>query len=174
MSADPTYVVAPGAESHRNILLDLVVLGPTQSQYRPRRSASGAFFNAQTHALNEFRTVLSGVTGVGDGSFLFGEDIPLSVKIVFFMKRPDWHFRRGGDRQVANLRAGVDLEMPHTGTPDTDNLAKFVLDAMQGVVYRNDRVVFSLLAIKVYDNFGSCGGRTAISVDPFVVDLSSS
>ena len=75
---------------------------------------------------------------------------------------------------MANLRAGVELEMPHIGTPDTDNLAKFVLDAMQGVVYRNDRVVFSLLAIKVYDNFGSCGGRTAISVDPFVVDLSSS
>jgi len=58
MSADATYVAAPGAVSHRNIILDLVVLGPTQSQYRPRRSASGAFFNAQTRALNEFRAAL--------------------------------------------------------------------------------------------------------------------
>lgn len=172
MSADATYVVAPGASCHRNIRLKLEVLGRTQSQYRPRRSANGSFYNAQTRALREFRAVLSEVCGVGVGDgCLFGDDIPLSVKIVFFMKRPDSHFRRRGDRQVGNLKDGMDLEMPHIGTPDADNLAKFVLDAMQGVVYSDDRFVFSLVAMKVYDNLGSCSGRTAISVDPFVVDL---
>ena len=40
--------------------------------------------------------------------------------------------------------------MPHTSKPDGDNLEKAVLDAMNGVVYHDDRLVWQSARVKVY------------------------
>ena len=47
---------------------------------------------------------------------------------------------------------------------DIDNYVKFVLDAMSGVVYRDDRTVALLQVVRLYDNDQGCGGATDVSV----------
>ena len=61
--------------------------------------------------------------------------------------------------------------LPHVGIPDADNLVKYVMDAMTGVVYSNDLVLFNINAMKVYDNCNDCAGRTEILVEPEIIDL---
>lgn len=41
---------------------------------------------------------------------------------------------------------------PHTSKPDIDNLAKTVLDALNGVAYADDSCVFELRVLKRYDD----------------------
>jgi Holliday junction resolvase RusA-like endonuclease len=47
--------------------------------------------------------------------------------------------------------------------PDVDNLAKFVLDALTGLLYRDDEQVVKLSAIKLIDTEEPFGGRTVIT-----------
>ena len=47
---------------------------------------------------------------------------------------------------------------------DVDNLAKFVLDLMNGTVYTDDHQVVILKVIKVYDNDGECNGKTSVKI----------
>ena len=51
--------------------------------------------------------------------------------------------------------------------PDIDNLAKFVLDALNGLLYTDDRQVVKLLVYKLLDNQGECEGRTVVEVSAF-------
>ena len=54
---------------------------------------------------------------------------------------------------------------PHT--PDIDNLLKFVLDVMNGLVYADNRQVVKAVAYKLLDDSGTCQGRTELEVWPF-------
>ena len=47
-------------------------------------------------------------------------------------------------------------------TPDVDNLAKFYLDGMTGIVFDDDAQVVELTVVKLRDNLGTCEGRVAI------------
>ena len=84
------------------------------------------------------------------------------MKIVFRIKRPKKHF-------VGNIAGGVLKESaPKTifiGKPDVDNLAKFVLDSLNGVLYDDDSQVVTLNATKMYDNEESYLGSTEVFVD---------
>jgi len=77
---------------------------------------------------------------------------PIAVSIVFRMKRPKSHFvaNRPG---VNRLRKLAPRHMCATSMrTDVDNLAKFVLDSLNGLVYADDRQIVSLHVTKLYDN----------------------
>jgi Holliday junction resolvase RusA-like endonuclease len=90
---------------------------------------------------------------------------PMVMKIVFWVRRPNSHF-------IGNLRAPgrlrTDFQDPIFSLPrnrwDVDNLAKFVLDALNGVLYTDDSQVIFLQVVKMYDSTGSCHGRTEVCV----------
>jgi len=42
------------------------------------------------------------------------------------------------------------LGMGHVFTPDLDNLVKFIGDALNGIVWEDDRLIYSLKAKKIY------------------------
>lgn len=63
-------------------------------------------------------------------------DEPLAVKLVFYFKRPDSHFGTG--RNAGILKDSAPL-YPATSGHDLDKLARSTLDAMTGIVYKNDR-----------------------------------
>lgn len=44
---------------------------------------------------------------------------------------------------------------PKTTKPDIDNLAKFYMDAMNGIVYTDDKLIYSLSLSKMYNNTDS-------------------
>lgn len=63
---------------------------------------------------------------------------PISVDITFYMPYP------------LVLRKKRNYEF-HSIRPDLDNLIKFLLDAIKGIVIVDDRIIYSLKAEKVYD-----------------------
>lgn len=70
---------------------------------------------------------------------LFPKEVALEATFTFCFKIPvSW----------SKKKAQAHREQPHIGAPDLDNLIKFYLDAINGVVYPDDRQIASLKAIK--------------------------
>ncbi len=72
---------------------------------------------------------------------------PVNIHILFYFKRPKSHYRTG--KYCKELKK--DVPFCHITKPDVDNLAKFVLDGLTGVLYKDDNQVTSITAIKLYD-----------------------
>lgn len=68
---------------------------------------------------------------------------PVRCKLVCTFARPRSHLTSSGA-----LRKGAPVL--HVYTPDTDNLAKFVMDALNGVYYKDDAQVYALEVLKRY------------------------
>lgn len=48
-----------------------------------------------------------------------------------------------------------------------DNLAKFVLDSMNKLVYEDDKQVVKLVVCKLFDSEHGCNGRTVVELAKF-------
>ena len=73
-------------------------------------------------------------------------DGPLSLNVHFFFPRPRSHYGTG--RNAEKLKPSAPQH--HTKKPDTDNCVKLVKDAMNGIFYRDDCQIVSLMAFKHY------------------------
>lgn len=71
---------------------------------------------------------------------------PLHADVVFIFTRPKSHFRTGKNSHI--LRD--DAPTYHTSRNDIDNLCKMVFDAINGVFFKDDGQIASLVALKVY------------------------
>ena len=102
----------------------------------------------------------------GDGPVIFGIDVPVCVSLHFYLKRPNNDFKNN-TRGIGRLKAlAASCFCPPIG-PDIDNLAKFALDCMNGIVYADDKQVVELKLFKHRDNFNECTGNTMISVSRY-------
>jgi len=92
---------------------------------------------------------------------LYPGGIPVCVEIIFCLRRPNGHFINNGKggRALDRLKATAHFLWPTT--PDVDNLGKFVLDAAQNCLYKNDSQVVQLKLRKVY---ASDDGSTQIRI----------
>jgi Holliday junction resolvase RusA-like endonuclease len=77
------------------------------------------------------------------GNLLTG---PVSVAITFHFAHPKGHYGTG--RNAGTLRLAAPREM--TTTPDVDKLARCALDALTGIVIRDDAQIVDLHAGKRY------------------------
>jgi len=105
---------------------------------------------------------------------LYPKDVPISVTLLFRMKRPKSHFiasRPGPDRLKPKCSATTTLATTPSIRSDVDNLAKLVLDSLNGVLYEDDRQVVSLRAVKVMDWEGCCVGATDVVVEGVADDV---
>ena len=86
----------------------------------------------------------------------------LAVTMIFRMKRPKSHF--------VNSKPGpgrLKEKSPSQLSPirsDVDNLTKFVLDSMNGLIYEDDRQVTSIHATKILDNANFCRGSIEVHI----------
>lgn len=71
---------------------------------------------------------------------------PIKITMVFYMKRPKSHYGTGKNSN----RLKKNAPKIHTSKPDIDNLAKFVLDALNKVYWIDDAQVYCLICKKVY------------------------
>lgn len=90
-------------------------------------------FKAAIHAALDTRATGS--------PFSPASDRPVSVVIKFFLPRPMHHY----DNHWGLLNSAPDMAVK---IPDLDNLEKLVIDAMQGLIYNNDKVVCLIKASK--------------------------
>ena len=93
---------------------------------------------------------------------LFGDEDQLLVSLVFCMKRPLSHFI-GSKREEGRLKKTASNRVASIRT-DVDNLAKFILDSLNGMIYADDKQVASIHATKYYDSEGLCLGSTLVFV----------
>lgn len=84
----------------------------------------------------------------------------LAVEIAFRTRRPNSHFINGNrDRP---LIAGHEDDIPTGG--DIDNFAKFVLDAMNNLIFPDDRHVVALVLTRLWAEDPNSNGSTTVVV----------
>ena len=145
---------------------------------RRHRTSRGFMYNPSAKAQASFRNETSMlVFGMGDenvfesttdcnvtsGPPLFTAEASLSVTLILRLRRPLSHFR-AGRRETCTLKAGAPASLTSVTRTDVDNLAKFVLDACNGLLYEDDRQIQNLHVIKQLDNEGECLGSTQLFI----------
>lgn len=128
---------------------------------RRHRTSRGFVYNPSAPYQSAFRQVALDALGMrADDPPLFENEHSLSIRVVFRMQRPKSHFV-GSKPGQGRLREGSEILPRKT---DVDNLAKFVLDSLQGIVYEDDKQVVALHLIKVWDSTDECRGATDIAL----------
>ena len=76
----------------------------------------------------------------------FPLDGPISMSCEFYVEHPKGHYRTG--KYFKQLKPGADTW--RSKRPDIDNYIKLVLDALNGVFYKDDSQICHIEAIKKY------------------------
>ena len=134
-------------ESTEMMTLQFTIPGPPVGKGRPRFSTAGGKPRSYTPAVTrEYEALIAARAAEA----MVGRDpltTPLTVYIYAAMGIPlSWS---KGKRQAA-LEGDI-----YPARPDVDNIAKTVLDGMQGVVFENDSQVTFLKVTKKYAEEGS-------------------
>ena len=140
----------------------VVVTGRPQVQRR-HSTGGGHVFDPSGRMKEVFKgkvLEMKGAAGL-NANPVFDDGDRLFVKSIFRVPRPNRHFvgNRPGN-QVRQMFQGPFT----TCLGDVDNFSKFVLDALNGVMYDDDRQVAALLAIKCSDEEASNEGSTEMTI----------
>jgi len=84
-------------------------------------------------------------------------ECPIELTIDLFFPRPKFHYRTGKYSGVLKDNA----PMWHTVRPDTDNLAKFVMDSLNKKFWKDDSYISVLIVFKRYSE----NPRTEITIE---------
>lgn len=135
---------------------------------RRHRTSRGFMYNPSAAAQAVFSNLVRELVWPGElqsdtnGLSLFGDRDQLSVSMVFCMKRPLNHFT-SSKRAEGRLKETASNRVGSIRT-DVDNLAKFILDSLNGMIYDDDKQVASVHATKCYDSEGLCEGSTLVCI----------
>ncbi len=155
-----------GLEESSRSLVSFSVSGQPIPLPRMRHFRNGFWNKAKKRATIFQNAVKLAIPSTANG-VIFNKSESVSVTIWFSLRRPASDFV-GGKRIPAGLRnAARFLRFPPTG-PDIDNLTKFVLDALNGLVYKDDRQVVKLVVYKLRNNSGHCEGSTTVEVAKYI------
>jgi Holliday junction resolvase RusA-like endonuclease len=121
-------------------------------------------YNPVTKDLKAFKNTVKSVIPQTQFGYIYPRTIPVTLTLIFHMKRPNSDFI---NNQRGHGRLRQNLPFSRSMVPDIDNLAKFVLDGLNEVLYEDDRQVVKLTIYKLLDNHGLCEGRTTIIISPF-------
>lgn len=123
--------------------IHFTVEGAAVPKQRPRISGRRAYTPKRTkdyeeRVLNAFRSSYSGFYPA------FGKDVPVSVEIRIGQAIPkSWS-------KAKRIRAELGEIVPLSRNGDVDNIAKSILDALNGFAYEDDCQVVRLEISKVY------------------------
>jgi Holliday junction resolvase RusA-like endonuclease len=96
--------------------------------------------------------------------YTYPNGVAVTATIICYMKRPNSDFTNS-QRGLGQIKSMIPLARPYV--PDINNLAKFVLDGLNRLVYEDDHQAVKLVACKLQDNDGECQGRTLITISAF-------
>lgn len=120
------------------------VQGIPVAQPRQRMRNAGKFiqnYTPKAHPVTQWKkSILMEFVRLRETFLIPSANTPLEISLHFIMPRPKAHFRSNGE-----LRA--DMPLWHVARPDTDNLAKSVLDALKDAGGYHDDSQVSILHI---------------------------
>jgi Holliday junction resolvase RusA-like endonuclease len=117
---------------------------------RPRATARGAYTILYTPtATKEYEALVTKTASkhIPKTGMIMG---PIAIALTFYLKAPKRYIKK--------------METPHVTRPDVDNLAKAILDGLEGILYKNDAQVTTLYAHKCYGD----KPRVGVSVSELV------
>jgi|WetSurMetagenome_2_1015567.scaffolds.fasta_scaffold171123_3 Holliday junction resolvase RusA-like endonuclease len=136
-------------------MITLELYGDPIAWTRPQRNnRTGAIYDGQKKEKEQCRWQMKA---------MFAEEpltCPCEIDVTFFFPVP----KSANGVQRREMLNGV---LHHIKRPDVDNCAKFVLDAMTGVVLSDDCIVWSMTCRKLYSE----KPRTVIQIIPFTNNL---
>ena len=124
-------------------MISFTVEGTAVPKQRPRISGHRAYTPKRTkdyeeRVLNEFRSSYSGFYPA------FGKDVPVRICISVIQEIPkSWSKKKRLQAELGNI-------VPLSRNGDIDNIAKSILDALNGFAYEDDCQVTTLIITKQY------------------------
>ena len=155
-------------------ILRTTIVGKPIALSRPRVS-KGQIYSPDGNAIAAFRNAVKSSVVVppsiqattkprkakkGDESALY-----YGVWVIFNMPRPKYHFVNNDEGR--RVKAHFSGNRFVGKRPDLDNMVKFILDALNGVAYQDDKSVVELHTIKKWANDENNLGSTSILVKKF-------
>lgn len=145
-------------------VLKFTVLGDPVGQGRPRFTTIGGHVKAYDtkESRNEKAVVrLAAQQAMEKQGWTFpSSDMPIKVEIISYRKAP-----KSAQRWFSE--AGLHGDIVPLTKPDTDNISKLYLDAMNSVVYPDDKQVYDLRICKAYSD----QPRTEVVVTGYYLNL---
>jgi Holliday junction resolvase RusA-like endonuclease len=132
----------------------IIVPGNPIAKRRPRFARRGKFVQTYNDQETEESKFLFHVLHEWD--FPIIENKSIAIQFIFEMKRPKSHFGTGKNSGKLKQKAPYN----HTKKPDIDNMVKFCLDVLNGVVFKDDSLITFLVAEKRYSE----NPRTIINI----------
>ena len=124
-------------------MINFTVDGAAVPKQRPRISGRRAYTPKRTkdyeeRVLNEFRSSYSGFYPA------FGKDVPVRICISVYQEIPkSWSKKKRARAESCEI-------VPLSRNGDVDNIAKSILDALNGFAYEDDCQVTTLIVTKQY------------------------
>lgn len=118
------------------------VEGRPQAWQRPSRNKAGRMYNPNATGQQRFADICKDKI-----TRKFSDSAAIGLEVDFYFKRPLTHFKRN---VYGDLVRKVDAPNRCTMKVDVDNLGKFVMDALTGVAYDDDRQIVRLVLTKRY------------------------
>jgi Holliday junction resolvase RusA-like endonuclease len=145
------------------------VMGDPSPQARQGIGRGGNAYDPSKAKKLAFRSAAQSSLSILDPNVpMFDSAALLSMFVEFRMRRPDSHFvscNRESNRLKSTAPSAVLVKRC-----DVDNLLKFVMDALNTILYEDDRQVAAVHAFRLYDNEGRCEGSTTVCIDELVSD----
>jgi len=124
-------------------MIELTVEGPPVALKRHRHTKSGHTYDPSKKDKADF------LTQVENMKPKFPLEVPISMSLMFYIARPKAHYRTG---KYSNLLKNTSPTWC-IKRPDIDNYIKLVLDALNGVFYKDDSQVCVVNALKAYSSY---------------------
>ncbi len=134
--------------------IQFAIPGPPKHQQRHRSSSRGKFVHQYDPSAKDKVHFLLQARKHAPKSPQYGV---IYLTVWFCMPRPKDHYRTG--KFAGILKDSAPLW--HTKRPDIDNLQKFLFDSLNGVFWKDDSQICSVIAQKRYDE----NPRTVIQID---------
>ena len=126
-------------------MIQFVIMGEPQGKGRPRFARSGRTYTPEKTAAYEKAAALAYKRRYQGKSFEKG--VPLEMRIRAYCKVP----QSASKAKRADMLSGM---IRPRKTPDADNIAKIICDALNGVAYHDDAQIVRIAVEKYYGATG--------------------
>jgi Holliday junction resolvase RusA-like endonuclease len=75
-------------------------------------------------------------------------DIPFELQVVCYFQRPNNHYGTGKNKNILK----PNMPVFHKSKPDSDNIFKFIADALNGIFWKDDSNICIAKITKLYSN----------------------
>ena len=136
----------------------IVINGTPKSQARHKFAKKGKFISTYDPSSRDKRVFREKVLKFAPKKPFRGD---ISVSLMFYMPRPQTHFKTKEGKQTSKLKEWAGKMKYSNCNKDIDNLAKFVLDALNQTIWYDDKYIIELQCRKLYVE-ENCVPRTEI------------